>query len=126
MFDRAHDARVRAAVFEWLSSQVESHGDVLPRRLLADGLVLDGHRIPLLGPQGIFKPKVLHEVPLSITTAPDGPYDDSFGPDGRGLQPRRSAGRSPYIHLWKGLIGSPAWQIPRQSLILNGTGKRRE
>jgi putative restriction endonuclease len=36
----------------------------------------------LLGPQGIFKPQVLTGVPLSITTAPRGPYDDSFGFDG--------------------------------------------
>lgn len=32
-----------------------------------------------MGPQGIFKPRVLHRVPLSITTAPAGPYDDAFG-----------------------------------------------
>lgn len=41
----------------------------------------DGVRVPLLGPQGIFKPKVL-DLPLSITTAPDGPYDDAFSSDG--------------------------------------------
>ena len=38
--------------------------------------------MPLIGPQGIFKPQVLHEIPLSIATAPSGPYDDSFTPDG--------------------------------------------
>jgi putative restriction endonuclease len=36
----------------------------------------------LVGPQGIFKPRVLREVPLSITTAPAGPYNDEFGSDG--------------------------------------------
>ena len=82
MFDRAHDARVRAAAFEWLGDQVKRHTDVLPRQVLAAGFVLDGVRVPLLGPQGIFKPKVLSEVPLSITTAPEGPYDDAFSPDG--------------------------------------------
>ena len=55
-------------------------GDVLPRKTLAQGFVLNDTRVPLLGPQGIFKPAVL-EVPLSITTAPSGPYDDSFGPE---------------------------------------------
>jgi len=55
---------------------------VLPRELLATGFALDGVRVPLLGPQGIFKPKVLSGVPLSITTAPGGPYDDAFGQDG--------------------------------------------
>jgi putative restriction endonuclease len=39
-------------------------------------------RVPLVGPQGIFKPKVLQSAPLSITTAAGGPYDDGFGPDG--------------------------------------------
>jgi len=82
MFDRAHDARVRAAAFEWLGDQVKRHTDVLPRQVLAAGFVLDGVRVPLLGPQGIFKPKVLSEVPLSITTVPEGPYDDAFSPDG--------------------------------------------
>ena len=82
MFDRANDARVRSAAFQWLSSQVEAHGDVLPRTVLAEGFRLAGARVPLLGPQGIFKPRVLTTAPLSITTAPSGPYDDSFGPDG--------------------------------------------
>lgn len=81
MFDRVHDARVRAAAFEWLGEQVAVHGDVLPRTLLSKGLTLDGVRVPLVGPQGIFKPQVLSEVPLSITTVPEGPYDDSWGPD---------------------------------------------
>ena len=34
-------------------------GDVLPRSNLAEGFVLDGVRVPLLGPQGIFKPGVM-------------------------------------------------------------------
>lgn len=82
MFESKRDARVRAGAFAWLSDQLARHGDVLPRTLLAEGFLLDGIRVPLLGPQGIFKPQVLSQVPLSITTAPRGPYDDSFGPDG--------------------------------------------
>jgi hypothetical protein len=82
MFDKTYDARVRSAAFEWLSSQVAAYGDVLPRVLLARGFVLEGARVPLMGPQGIFKPRILQEVPLSITTAPEGPYDDAFGGDG--------------------------------------------
>jgi len=34
-----------------------------------------------MGPQGIFKPRVL-DLPLSITTAPNGPCADAFGTDG--------------------------------------------
>ena len=82
MFDWAFDARIRMAAFEWLGNQTSRHGDVLPRTLLAEGFRIDGVRVPLLGPQGIFKPQVMSEVPLSITTAPLGPYDDSFGADG--------------------------------------------
>lgn len=37
MFDRLHDSRVRGAAFDWLSSKVEEHGDVLPRKILAEG-----------------------------------------------------------------------------------------
>jgi len=80
--DTERDARVRAAAFEWLKDQVNRSGDVLPRSALSVGFILDGVRIPLVGPQGIFKPQVLRGVPLSITTAPAGPYDDSFGANG--------------------------------------------
>ena len=82
MFDRIHDVRIRTSAFAWLSEQVAKYGDVLPRGKLAKGFILDDVRIPLLGPQGIFKPKVLQQVPLSITTVQTGPYDDAFGPDG--------------------------------------------
>ena len=37
--------------------------------------------MPLVAPQGIFKPKIL-DLPLSITTTPDSPYADSFSADG--------------------------------------------
>jgi putative restriction endonuclease len=80
--DLDQDKRIRAAAFSWLAEQVALHGDVLPRELLAAGFNIDGYRVPLLGPQGIFKPKVLSHFPISITTAPGGPYDDAFGEDG--------------------------------------------
>jgi len=76
-FDRSRDARVRAAAFEWLSDQVARHAGTLPRPVLARGFQLDGRRVPLMGPQGIFKPAVM-AVPLSITTVPSGPYADGF------------------------------------------------
>jgi len=88
------DAEVRLAAFNWLSQRIDSLGDVLPRSILAQGFDFRGKRVPLLGPQGIFKPRILPEIPLSITTAPKGPYDDSFGPDGfllykyRGTDPK--------------------------------------
>jgi putative restriction endonuclease len=74
------DLEVRIAAFDWLSKQVSLHGDVLPRKLLEQGFEFQGQRLPLVAPQGIFKPKIL-DLPLSITTAPRGPYDDYFGKD---------------------------------------------
>ena len=74
------DLQVRIAAFNWLSEQVNSHGEVLPRKLLERGFDFQGQRIPLVAPQGIFKPQIL-DLPISITTAPKGPYDDYFGKD---------------------------------------------
>lgn len=76
------DHQVRLAAFSWLTDQARIHGDVLPREILAQGFEFEGQRVPLVGPQGIFKPKLIPQVPLSITTTPKGPYDDSFGSDG--------------------------------------------
>ncbi len=80
-FDRNHDRRARTAAFDWLARQVSIHGDdVLPRAILARGFELDGKRVYVIGPQGIFKPASM-ELPLSITTSPKGPYDDAIGSD---------------------------------------------
>lgn len=79
---RLDDKRVRLAAFQWLSEQVAIHGDVLPRSLLAQGFDMDGLRVPLVSAQGIFKPKVLDEIPLTITTTVKSPYADRVGPDG--------------------------------------------
>ena len=81
-YSRHIDAEVRMAAFDWLSQKTIELGDVLPRAVLSQEFQFHGQRIPLLGPQGIFKPKILPELPLSITTAPRGPYDDSFDNDG--------------------------------------------
>lgn len=75
------DKSVRIAAFNWLSEQVAIHGDVLPRKLLENGFLFNNERVPLISPAGIFKPKIL-ELPLTITTAPHGPYDDSFDNNG--------------------------------------------
>ncbi len=74
------DIRVRMAAFQWLESRVRIHGESLPRTLLAEGFPFEGDRIRLLGPQGIFKPQRM-QLPLSITTTSNGPYDDGFRGD---------------------------------------------
>ena len=70
------DQRVRVATFNWLNEQIAVLGDVLPRKILEIGFNFEDHQIHLVSPQGIFTPKIL-DIPLSITTAPYGPYNDS-------------------------------------------------
>ena len=81
------DRQVRWKAFDYVRSLEDRFGDVLPYRPLAEGFVFDGQRVPLLGPQGIFKPAVLPEMPLTIATAPPKPgkarpYEDEIGDDG--------------------------------------------
>ena len=59
------DQRIRIAAFNWLDEQVGSHGDVLPRSILAQGFEFEGQRVPLVAPTGIFKPRVLPQMPLN-------------------------------------------------------------
>ena len=87
------DIAVRKRAFEWLGEQAAQHGDTLPRSVLSAGFAFQGERVPLLGPAGIFKPRIC-ELPLSITTSPNSPYADSFSQQGvlayryRGTDPR--------------------------------------
>jgi putative restriction endonuclease len=90
------DAQVRIAAFDWLAEQVSIHGDVIPRKILERGFEFQNQQVRLVGPQGIFKPKILPEIPLSITTAPKSPYDDSFGYDG--LLQYKYRGTNPQHH----------------------------
>ncbi|MPZ90020.1 MAG: HNH endonuclease [Actinobacteria bacterium] len=81
------DAAVRLAAFEFLDELTQVHGDALPRNALSAGFPFEGRRVPLLGPQGIFKPAVMSDMPLSITTTPivEGktrPYEDQVTDDG--------------------------------------------
>ena len=75
------DQKIRQRAFDLLVELSDRFGEVLPFQALRKGFEFEGIRVPLLGPQGIFKPRLL-EIPLSITTAPNGPYDDSFSDDG--------------------------------------------
>ena len=77
----SRDARVRLAAFNWLEEQTSIHGEVLPWSLLIRGFELDGERVPLVSMQGIFKPRLIPEIPLSIRTSIEGPYNDEVGYD---------------------------------------------
>ena len=78
------DATIRRAAFDWLAEQVALYDDVLPWPVLIRGFDFKGARVPLVSMQGIFKPRVC-QLPLSIRTAIDGPYDDRAGEEGRFL-----------------------------------------
>ena len=77
------DSQVRNAAFRFLEEHTRLHGEDLPRAILEHGFEFQGERVRLVGPQGIFKPKILQRYPLSILTVaprPGGarPYDDGF------------------------------------------------
>lgn len=78
------DTRVRAQAFQFLTEKTRLYGEVVQRDLLERGFDFEGRRVPLIGPQGIFKPALLADMPISITTVPvkEGearPYDDGVG-----------------------------------------------
>ena len=128
MGDDEQNARVRKMAFDWLARQTMLHGDVLPRELLSQGFQFERQRVPFVAPLGIFRPAVLPELPLTITTSPNSPYDDSFADDHRlmyryrGTDPfhRDNIGlreamrrRTPLIYLFGLLPGRylPIWPV---------------
>ncbi|MDP7022923.1 MAG: HNH endonuclease, partial [Kiritimatiellia bacterium] len=77
------DSRVRMMAFDFLREQRSIHGDVIPQRVLQAGFQFDGRRVPLMNPQGIFKPAVIPTYPLSFRTSPPSmrhaaPYEDEL------------------------------------------------
>lgn len=83
----ATDAEVRQRAFQFLDDLRATHGNALPSGALIRGFDLDRARVPLMSPQGIFKPAILDTMPLSIRTAPADsnrprPYDDAVGEGG--------------------------------------------
>lgn len=95
MRDEVRDAAVRKVAFDWLEIQCVLHEGTLPRRLLSAGFQFEGRRVPLVWPQGIFKPAVCPKLPLRITTSPSGgPCSDSFADDHRLLYSYRGTNYS--------------------------------
>ena len=119
------------AAFAFLTDQVQRHGEVLPRDVLAAGFQFESQRVPLIGLQGIFKPALM-DLPLSLTSVPpvegrERPYDDELGHDGllyryRGTDPghrdniglrQAMAHQSPLIYLHGVVPGKymPVWPV---------------
>jgi putative restriction endonuclease len=58
------DAAVRLRAFEFLTEQRRRLGEAsIPRAVLERGFDFEGQRVPLIGPQGIFKPAILPSFP---------------------------------------------------------------
>jgi hypothetical protein len=89
------DTQVRLAAFAFLEQQMQLHGEVLPYAALAAGFTFHGTRVPLLGPQGIFKPAFAPDLPLSITTAPSRPYAYEIGEVQRAVKVPERLGHEP-------------------------------
>ena len=111
------DHSVRLAAFRFLEEQTQFAGEdgALRRTIIERGFTYEGDRVPLLGPQGIFKPRILAAIPLSITTVPvvegeSRPYDDAFGDDG--LLRYRYRGTDPSHHENVGLRLAMQQQVP--------------
>ena len=79
--DLQREVDVRSRAFAWLAEQVDQRGEVLSRDVLEDGFLYRDERVPLLGPRGIFKPRIL-SLPISIATIEGSAYDDGFVGDG--------------------------------------------
>jgi len=119
------DMQIRLAAFEFLTEQVRIHGEVLPAKVLWEGFEFRGQPVALKGIQGIFKPALLPELPLSITTAPPepnrpAPYDDGFTPDGSRLL-YRYRGTDPKHHQNVGL--RRAMEMRRPLIYFHGVVK---
>jgi len=109
------DADVRRCAFEFLHAATERYGEVLPWGLLASGMQYHGVVVPLIGPSGIWKPKVLDAIPISIATAPPtpgrpAPYNDGIEPSGRLAY--RYRGDNPMHRDNVGLRTAMSFQVP--------------
>ena len=131
--DRAagRDAAVRMAAFKFLETELEKTDELtLPFDELRRGFDFDGRRVPLLGPQGIFKPAVLSDFfimqPTIGTSSGSGPISTSrsgptFSPKSTGrcfsMGSRDSRGR----RSWSSHGGSRIGQIRVISKSVTGS-----
>ncbi len=118
------ETALRLAAFDWLRQQRLVQGETLPRTLLERGFPYKGEFVTLVGASGIWKPRQLATMPISITTTTESSYDDGFDEDGlliyryRGSDPNhrdnkglREAAqtRTPLIYFHAAI---PGWYVP--------------
>lgn len=87
MSDKELDTLVRSEAFSFLQRQVELRGDILSWELLQEGFIFRSKRVSLVSMNGIFKPAIMPEWPLTLRTAPPNGnnfrrYDDEIGSNG--------------------------------------------
>ena len=81
------DRDVRLEAFKFLTEQMAKYGEILTASQINEGFRYHGESVFLKGTPGIFKPRILPEVPISITTVPEvpghpRPYDDRPAEEG--------------------------------------------
>jgi putative restriction endonuclease len=77
------DLAVRLAALAFVHDlPTEGPEETVTHDLLRKGFIFRGRPVHLMGPQGIFKPAVLPEMPLTIMTSPQDPYGDEIDADG--------------------------------------------
>ena len=104
--DLALEAAVRQAAFDLIKREgVEREGTwEIRRAVLERGLRYGERRVPLIGPQGIFKPAIL-DAALSLTTVPrvpgrSQPYADSWDESGFLIYRYRGTDPTHYQNEW--------------------------
>jgi len=102
---------VRAGVFDWLRHASTVNGNEFTIGELRQGAQVNGQRIILIGPQGIFKPSQIAYYPLSISTTTKSPYQDSFSVENE-LLLYKYRGTDPDFHENRKLRDSIGRNIP--------------
>lgn len=96
---------VRMAAFQFLAEHTRIYGETFERATLNAGFQFQGQQIRLIGPQGIFKPAILSDRALSLTTvAPkpghQRPYDDGFQTNGTVIYKYRGTDPNHHNNRW--------------------------
>lgn len=81
MTEQDFDLRVRLAAFAFLDELSAGFPDGIPFDRLRRGFAFEGRQVPLVSPQGIFKPALLPDMPLAIRTTAESPGRDRPYPD---------------------------------------------
>lgn len=76
--DEQFGIEVRTAAINHVKKLSDIYSDIIPGSELNKGFLYQGEVIYLKSQQGIFKPRQL-ELPLTITTSYNGPYEDDIG-----------------------------------------------